>query len=572
MSSIRYIFVLSLILFAFKLNAQNQIGNTINFGNYNPYVPHGSIIEMTTSSDLYVLNKFSSTLYYYKLESINNQWILTDSITNTAVFAAFGSSTVAVRTNSNEMYVYDRENGSWQQRGSLLSSDASVLIMPTENTICTGKEGEIRVFNWTGTSWNQKGATFFGPINQNWGLHIDMFDDNHIVLGDPLHNSPYPNCGLVQVFEWTGGAWSQKGASINGNANEFLGKSVSFGSANTIAVGATDPGLPAPSSNFCRIYDWNQSWTQRGLDLTFNATTRYGYKVHMPSSNMVAVSDLLYGYDHVPQQFLKGLLTLSKWSGTAWNTIATFEGMNALDGRGESISMPSEDFLAIASGAFIIGWGAGSPAFNVSTYTFCSPKSGVDSINSCGPYQWIDGMTYTEDNNTATFTTQSATGCDSIVELNLKINNVDTGVSVINSTLEAIASNAQFQWFNCDSGVPISGANAAIFAPESNGNYAVIVTQDACSDTSRCFSIMNVGQSDLSKNQLLIFPNPTSKSFSLILDGAFDYEIYDCKGISIKGGKGINQQQIDLQNFPPQIYTIIVYKNGIVSQRKLIVN
>ncbi|MCR4812233.1 MAG: choice-of-anchor D domain-containing protein [Bacteroidales bacterium] len=43
----------------------------------------------------------------------------------------------------------------------------------------------------------------------------------------------------------------------------------------------------------------------------------------------------------------------------------------------------------------------------------------VDSVVACDEYTWADGVTYTEDNSTAVFETIATTGCDSIVTLNL---------------------------------------------------------------------------------------------------------------------------------------------------------
>jgi hypothetical protein len=45
----------------------------------------------------------------------------------------------------------------------------------------------------------------------------------------------------------------------------------------------------------------------------------------------------------------------------------------------------------------------------------------TDTITSCGPYTWTDGITYTSSNNTAMDTFVNALGCDSIVTLNLTI-------------------------------------------------------------------------------------------------------------------------------------------------------
>ena len=56
--------------------------------------------------------------------------------------------------------------------------------------------------------------------------------------------------------------------------------------------------------------------------------------------------------------------------------------------------------------------------------------SGVDVQEHCDTYTWIDGNTYTSSNNTATFTLTNAVGCDSVVTLDLTINNSNTGVDV----------------------------------------------------------------------------------------------------------------------------------------------
>ncbi|MCH2023996.1 MAG: hypothetical protein MK207_16090, partial [Saprospiraceae bacterium] len=52
-----------------------------------------------------------------------------------------------------------------------------------------------------------------------------------------------------------------------------------------------------------------------------------------------------------------------------------------------------------------------------------SSTSSTDTQNACNSYTWIDGNTYTASNNTATFTLTNSAGCDSVITLNLTINN-----------------------------------------------------------------------------------------------------------------------------------------------------
>ena len=61
--------------------------------------------------------------------------------------------------------------------------------------------------------------------------------------------------------------------------------------------------------------------------------------------------------------------------------------------------------------------------------TINNSVSGTDTQVACGSYTWIDGNTYTTSNNSATFTIPngSINGCDSIVTLDLTINNSVSG-------------------------------------------------------------------------------------------------------------------------------------------------
>lgn len=65
----------------------------------------------------------------------------------------------------------------------------------------------------------------------------------------------------------------------------------------------------------------------------------------------------------------------------------------------------------------------------------------IDFQNACSSFTWIDGLTYTTNTNTPTFTLTSSSGCDSVVTLNLTINSLITGIDT------QIACNS-FTWIN----------------------------------------------------------------------------------------------------------------------------
>ena len=65
--------------------------------------------------------------------------------------------------------------------------------------------------------------------------------------------------------------------------------------------------------------------------------------------------------------------------------------------------------------------------------TIHKDKNSIDSVVSCNSYTWIDGITYTTSNNSATFNTTTINGCDSIIQLNFIIQSEDLDFDTITS-------------------------------------------------------------------------------------------------------------------------------------------
>ena len=118
--------------------------------------------------------------------------------------------------------------------------------------------------------------------------------------------------------------------------------------------------------------------------------------------------------------------------------------------------------------------------------------SNTDSIVSCGEYTWINGVTYYSDNNSDQYVQQTLNGCDSLISLDLTVNHVDTSVSVNGFLLTSNASNANFQWIDCNSNTLIMNDTNNSFEVTQSGSYAVEIEQYDCIDTSNCFVFTNV--------------------------------------------------------------------------------
>ncbi|MEZ4978640.1 MAG: gliding motility-associated C-terminal domain-containing protein [Chitinophagales bacterium] len=75
--------------------------------------------------------------------------------------------------------------------------------------------------------------------------------------------------------------------------------------------------------------------------------------------------------------------------------------------------------------------------------SFNPAVNSIDLVSTCGSYTWIDGLNYTSSNNTATYTIPggAASGCDSIISLNLTIN------SSVNS-IDTRSACGSFTWID----------------------------------------------------------------------------------------------------------------------------
>lgn len=135
----------------------------------------------------------------------------------------------------------------------------------------------------------------------------------------------------------------------------------------------------------------------------------------------------LYG---VPSTSIYNQSHLVNWSGNG-----TFNGAQTLDSTlcttllrlgSEKLALAGrlEDSISLdisGNANVVTPFNGGWADLFLAKYSFCSPKRAVDSIISCGPYTWIDGVTYTNNNNSARDTLLSNSGCDSIVELFLEV-------------------------------------------------------------------------------------------------------------------------------------------------------
>lgn len=233
------------------------------------------------------------------------------------------------------------------------------------------------------------------------------------------------------------------------------------------------------------------------------------------------------------------------------------------------------DTMILGSDTLIPNTVAGAPveSYFIAAFTGCfscnleAHKSSVHVTICNGETYHLTNGEYVTSAGVYSDTISHGSFCDSLVVTYLTVNSVDTSLTQIADTLTANATTATYQWLNCNNNFAIiPGATNQTFIATTNGNYAVIITQNGCADTSSCYSVTGVGISQLTVGsmQLTVFPNPAAEQLTVQLlrlaqHDSYEISITDILGREIYQSKNnLNSEIINLKSFTPGIYFLKV--------------
>lgn len=220
---------------------------------------------------------------------------------------------------------------------------------------------------------------------------------------------------------------------------------------------------------------------------------------------------------------------------------------------------------------------AGCDSTLIIQVTISSGSSSSINASSCTPYTW-NGITYSVTGAYSQLFINAA-GCDSLVTLNLTIPVVNIGITQSANILSAAASGAQYQWLSCPAFTIIPGATAQTYTATANGNYAVKVTMNGCSDTSVCKPVTGLSLDEQDVIQLAISPNPGDGVFTLTYPETFSnakLSVLNIQGQCIVTRElPVAQHDIlDLRDQPAGVYFLAVHhpqKGHPVLYQKLVI-
>lgn len=191
--------------------------------------------------------------------------------------------------------IYGENIGDYAGNSVSLSYNGSILAIGSPYSDENGSyTGHVRIFEFNASNWVQMGNAIVGEDSSNYSGHSVSLSSNGltIAIGAP-YNIGADTTGHVRIFEFTGGSWQQKGNDIEGDTDygEF-GASVSLSSdGNTIVAGAPYYGWPIDVIGQVKVFTYNSgSWQQKGSDIEGEASyDEFGCSVSLSSDGNIIV-------------------------------------------------------------------------------------------------------------------------------------------------------------------------------------------------------------------------------------------------------------------------------------------
>lgn len=150
---------------------------------------------------------------------------------------------------------------------------------------------------------------------------------------------------------------------------------------------------------------------------------------------------------------------------------------------------------------------------------------------------------------------------------------VHNGVTVSATEITSSETSATYQWYNCETNLPLSGETNQTIVPTTDGTYKVQVTSGDCIEFSECVVFSTLGLEEFNASELRVFPNPVIDEVAITLNSSeqFDVNLYDVSGKMLKHLKDQSEGiKIKMKDLPSGIYFLKINTLDKSSTIKLI--
>ena len=192
--------------------------------------------------------------------------------------------------------------------------------------------GAVRVYDWDGETWQQRGETIFGEDdNEFYGADAVLSDDGSTVIASANWFGWSDNLnmiGQVRRHTWNGNEWAPQNGSINGgNGVQHFGTQLDLSSAGTRLVAG---GVGSGNGAIIRTYDWSgANWNTSSEELSisdqiYSDASGLCLSLSGDGQRLVAATTArtnTYGWSE------NGWELLDSWNERAWDVSLSGDGM-----------------------------------------------------------------------------------------------------------------------------------------------------------------------------------------------------------------------------------------------------
>ena len=465
------------------------------------------------------------------------------------------------------------------------------------NTISTWNGGAAYIFERSGGVWVEV-KKIVNSDNYEWdrfGAAVSI-DSNFVAVGTYTHDysatgtNYMPNSGAVYMYSRDiSGVWNeqQKLVAPTRNTGDRFGWSVAMDSL-FLVVGVkedndnkneTNPLVDAGAAHIFKRDNVSGVYTQlQKIDASDrDSLDLFGHAVGIDGTTII-VGALEQDWNTVQLDSLGNAGAAYFYGEIACPPISVSQNLTICNGQ--SITIGSNTYNSTGVYEDTLTASNGCDSILTTNLTVTSGFEISQNITVCYGESYAIGSSVYATPGNYTDTLPMITGtCDSIVHTNLTVNlPLDLSIDVNGNQLESNQNNAYYQWVDCANTyqwVNNTIANQQQINVIETGNYAVVINNNGCVDTSACVYVNYVGVNENPIQTVSIYPNPTQGELSIITDFNTQYDIKILNGLGqvvyAQYQVNSNQLSLHLSHLSKGIYIVKITFNTQILTQKLIV-
>jgi hypothetical protein len=447
--------------------------------------------------------------YVWDLDTITSSGSYTNNYTNSVLCDSVHTLTLTINnsnTGSTTLTACDNftwDGSTYDTSGTYIKTYTNIsgcdsvhtLNLTIDNTVVT-HETVTSCYNYVWTPWSYPNNTYTFDTTSTFNAGVNSL--TYIVFGNAINTSvctdtaflhltinplEYGSAAMVACdsYLWEGNVYNTTGVYVDTIAGTYCDSIVTL----DLTINYSDSIFVSDVE--CDVYIWLDG-NGDTVGTYYNSGIYYDTHTNIAVCDSTVVLDLTIKNSSLNQIFVTSCdsLVSGYWDNNGWVTQTYYASTsftypvpggnsvgcdslvemhitinNSWIGNYDITACNSYDFDGVTynNDTVVTATLAGVNCDSIVTLNLTintQTSSSTDNVGThCDSYTWIDGITYTSSNNSATMIYTSANGCDSIVTLNLIINNTVT------HTDTHVACDI-FIW-SCDGGIYTSSTNSATY-------------------------------------------------------------------------------------------------------------